>query len=84
MKIYTVYLLDIYFNVEAGSDDIRWHRRVRATSRTEALAKCLPEIVKLEPLMRADVRRYSVNVGETHNPTAYANRLVPISRKRGD
>ncbi len=82
MKIYSVYLLKLYFDRTARSDEIEWHRHVRAGKRTEALAKCLPDIMKLEPRMRPDVKRYCVNVGEKHNPTAFASRLVPIDRKR--
>ena len=82
MKIYSVYVLKVYFDGNARSDEIEWSRNVRAGSRTAALEKCLPEIIKLEPRLRSVVKQYSVHVGEKHNPTAYANRLVPISRKR--
>ncbi len=84
MKTYLVYVLKVYFDVNARSDEVEWRRCVRAESRTRALEKCLADIIALEPRMRSIVKQYSVHVGEKCNPTAYAGRLVPISRKRGE
>ena len=82
MKTYPVYVLKVYFDINARSDEVEWSRCVRAESRTGAFTKCLTDITALEPKMRSVVKQYSVHVGEKHNLTAYANRLVPISRKR--
>ncbi len=82
MKTYLVYVLKVYFDGAARSDEVEWSQSVRAESRTDAFTRCLKDIIVLEPRMRTVVKQYSVHVGEKCNPTAYANRLVPISRKR--
>lgn len=82
MKTYLVYVLKVYFDVNVRSDEVEWSRCVRTESGTGAFTKCLPNIIVLEPKMRSVVKQYSVHVGEKCNPTAYASRLMPISRKR--
>lgn len=52
-------------------------RRVNANSRLEALGKCLEDIRKEFPKLKP-CKYLSVFVGETYNPSAFANRLHPI------
>lgn len=52
-------------------------KRVNANSRLEALEKCLVDIRKEFPKLKP-CKYLSVFVGETCNPSAFANRLHPI------
>ncbi len=82
-----VYVPAMYWNPRASSDDTQWHRYVMAESRREALEKCLPELRELVATLppatpELPTQRLSVFVGETHNPSAYANRLIPYQIDR--
>jgi len=59
-----------------------YHRRVRARSRTEALAKCLAEIEEMSQTFPPNIKRISVEVGERYNPDSYAGRLSPMTVER--
>lgn len=71
---------------------IAWMKNVRAETRSEALEKCLPEIIKLTNAITDPTIKYvSVYVGSKHG-TGAAERLQPIQvtiatrtiRKRGE
>ena len=83
MKVYTVYLDQVSYKPEhrtakkqVGGGTAEWSKRVHADSRTNALLKCLPEIRKEFPKLQG--KYLSVFVGETYNPSCYANRMTPI------
>lgn len=77
---YDVYVLSLSVTREkVRSDQVEWRCVVLATSRREALEKCLPD---LEPLrlraLACGYRRLSVFVGDK-TTTGRASRMSPIS-----
>lgn len=83
MSRYTVYTSSVSYllqykpwTVELGSDTPVYHRRVNATSRLEALNKCLPDLQAEFP--KLNCRYLSVFVGESANPSAAASRMHPF------
>ena len=72
---YKMYIPAIYWDAEAGSDDIYWKAEVLAYSRTEAVEKAnLPDL----STTRSHVKYVSVYVGENQ-----PGRLIPIRVETG-
>ena len=61
------------------SDEVFFHRRVRAGNRIEALEKCLPDLrAKVLPRTDPSIRFISVFVGRKGSVTGAACRLTPL------
>lgn len=83
MKRYSIYTSAVSYKDEYqpkektfGSDTAVYVRRVNANSRLQALEKCLVDLKKELPKVKG--KYLSVFVGETFNPSAFANRLMPF------
>ena len=82
MKRFTVYIDNASYRPEfqnptrIGGALPPYARRVNANNRTHALTKCLPDIRREFPKLKG--KFVAIFVGETCNPSAYANRLSPI------
>ena len=81
--LFNVYISEVSYKDEykppkrVGCEAVGYHRRVRASTRLEALDKCLPDIRKEFPKLKGS--RLSVFVGQVGSVSGSASRLSPLS-----
>ena len=81
--LFNVYISEVSYKDEykppkqIGCEAVGYHRRVRASNRTEALDKCLPDIRKEFPKLKGS--RLSVFIGQVGSVGGSASRLMPLA-----